>query len=732
MPAMSSIDGTSPEAASERRPRGRERQRTIAFVFALLPGALVVFFGFTAGGYYPGATAMATAALAVLLGLRFLLLPATRFTPALIAACAAMAAFVVWTYASQDWSDSVARASLAADRALLYFLALLLFGSLPGDDRRLRWMIRSVVVGIVVVCAVGLGSRLLPDLLATPLAGFDTRLGYPLTYWNALGFLAAIGVIFCVHITKSGAETRTWNALAAAAVPMLIVVLYLTLSRGGILAGAIGLVVYLLLARNPGTIPALISTVPTSLVAALSAYQADILVTADFATAEGASAGGRVLAVLIACMAASALVRVGLAIYAAQLTIETPLTRLGNRARVALGLGAVLLVAAAGLIVFGGEIQQAYDDFFEGSAAPISTGKERLGEAGGSGRRALWDVGMASFDRDPVKGSGAGTFALEWLRAESAIPAQNAHSLYVETLSDLGLIGMVLLGSTLLIILVFGFALRIRGKGRTIYAALLGAGVAWAIHNAVDWDWEMPATTIWLFALGGAALAWTSPDPHTSDPFGGAYTPRLELKRRELLRVLAALACLCVAVFPLSIAISQSRLDHAIAAFEAGECGKARSYATDALSTAPWRPEGSAILGYCTAAMGDTGQGVEEMQRALEADPRNPEYLYAYAQSLAADGRDATDVIDRAVAADPRNPYLATHAEAFRDAEGNPDALRRAAAASPPLDLTRGANTLAELFPVEAAPSPTPVPDPSAAPPPAVPGAPAAPAPAVP
>ena len=52
-----------------------------------------------------------------------------------------------------------------------------------------------------------------------------------------------------------------------------------------------------------------------------------------------------------------------------------------------------------------------------------------------------------------------------------------------------------------------GFAARLGGPDRTLYAALFAAGLAWALHAGVDWDWQMPAVTLWVFALGGAALA---------------------------------------------------------------------------------------------------------------------------------------------------------------------------------------------------------------------------------
>ena len=49
--------------------------------------------------------------------------------------------------------------------------------------------------------------------------------------------------------------------------------------------------------------------------------------------------------------------------------------------------------------------------------------------------------------------------------------------------------------------------MRARGSRRSIYGALLAAGVVWALHAGVDWDWEMPVVTLGFFAVAGAALS---------------------------------------------------------------------------------------------------------------------------------------------------------------------------------------------------------------------------------
>ena len=114
--------------------------------------------------------------------------------------------------------------------------------------------------------------------------------------------------------------------------------------------------------------------------------------------------------------------------------------------------------------------------------------------------------------------------------------------------ASVGLVLFVLgmLGSLLAILVTF--ARGIRGRGRYLYAALFAAGLAWALRAGVDWDWEMPAVTLWLFAAGGAALAKhereQGAERHPSPP----------------LRASLSLACVALAALPAALAVSQNRI----------------------------------------------------------------------------------------------------------------------------------------------------------------------------
>jgi O-antigen ligase len=82
---------------------------------------------------------------------------------------------------------------------------------------------------------------------------------------------------------------------------------------------------------------------------------------------------------------------------------------------------------------------------------------------------------------------------------------KDAHSLPLETLTELGLVGLVLL-----LALVGSVAVGARDALRA--DAALAAGPAavvatWFVHAAIDWDWEMPALTLIAVACAGLLLS---------------------------------------------------------------------------------------------------------------------------------------------------------------------------------------------------------------------------------
>jgi O-antigen ligase len=131
-------------------------------------------------------------------------------------------------------------------------------------------------------------------------------------------------------------------------------------------------------------------------------------------------------------------------------------------------------------------------------ALPAGSLADELAEPAGD-RVWYWNVAWQEVSNAPLAGKGAGTFGLAWLeRQPIPRPVLDAHSLYLEMLAELGLIGLVLLGLALAPPLAAAF----RGTD----AAAAGGYVAFLIHAGVDWDWELPAVTVAGLACGAALL----------------------------------------------------------------------------------------------------------------------------------------------------------------------------------------------------------------------------------
>jgi O-antigen ligase len=118
----------------------------------------------------------------------------------------------------------------------------------------------------------------------------------------------------------------------------------------------------------------------------------------------------------------------------------------------------------------------------------------------GGDRPWYWHVAWTDVRQSPLAGRGAGTFHLTWLE-ERPIGAnvRDAHSLYLETLSELGALGLALL----LLALAPPLVLALRGTGPSGAAA---GYTAFLVHAGADWDWELPAVTVAGLLCGFAVL----------------------------------------------------------------------------------------------------------------------------------------------------------------------------------------------------------------------------------
>ena len=125
----------------------------------------------------------------------------------------------------------------------------------------------------------------------------------------------------------------------------------------------------------------------------------------------------------------------------------------------------------------------------------------------GQNRPLYWHVAWKEWELNRLLGSGAGTFDRYWLHYRTVGSfARDAHSLYLETLGELGPLGLALVLAVLLTPL-----LALRGRRDPLLATAAGAYVAFLVHAGVDWDWEIPAVTLAGLACGSALLVARRP-----------------------------------------------------------------------------------------------------------------------------------------------------------------------------------------------------------------------------
>jgi O-antigen ligase len=625
----------------------------------LLPGALIVALGFNAGGYFPAAPAAATLLIAQILLVRILRSsdPLEGISRTTLLLTAALGVYGALTLASALWSHALGRALIEFNRASLYLLVLVLFATVPAKSANVRWLIRGVLLGCSIVCVAGLISRVAPDVWHTAPDVANERLSFPVTYWNALGLLAALGIVFALHLTCSLAERRLVQVLSAAVLPLLAATLFFTFSRGAIGTGVIGVAAYMLLGRPRGLLGGVLSVAPGTAALILVAYHANLLDTVDPTTPAAVAQGHRVALAAVICVAACAGTRLLPAHWLDPRLGRRPTIIPGGRVAGRSATGAAGAVAIAACLALGVPQALAHDwnRFFSGVAPHGNHGdlRQRLTDPSNNGRSDLWRVALDGFSSDPLHGSGAGTYQTVWdhKRSRSAFTV-NAHSLYLQSMAELGVPGLALLIGLVGGVLV-GLAARARGSRRSLYGALFAAGLVWALHAGVDWDWEMPVVTVPFFAAAGLALGSGKRRLSTWVPSSGA-------------RLALALPCVAAAVLPVLIIGSQTRLDEAKRALYASNCTKAVPAAQASIGWLSERPQPYEILGLCEMQRRRPRVAVTEMRKALSRDPRSWEAYYMLAIAQAAAGIDPRATAARALRMNPLEPLTREAVRKFR------------------------------------------------------------------
>jgi O-antigen ligase len=193
----------------------------------------------------------------------------------------------------------------------------------------------------------------------------------------------------------------------------------------------------------------------------------------------------------------------------------------------------------------------------------------------------------------------------EWYRHRSVrANVTDAHSLYLETLAELGLVGLVLV----VLVLAVPAIAAVRVRGSPLTAGAFGAYVAFVAHLAVDWDWELPAVTLAGLFCGGLLVVLARRDADV-----------VVLDRRWRTPLLAPVIALLAVSF---VGLIGNRAEAAArTAVARQDWPDAANQSRRAAGWAPWSAQALVLQADAAKARGDRTGALELLRRAAAKDP---------------------------------------------------------------------------------------------------------------
>ena len=634
-------------------------------LIAATVAAACVALSMAGGGFE--ATAFAAAGLLVwvlvVVGLAVGLAPRSQPPRAAMVAGLSLAALAAMTGLSLAWASDDGHGFEDVVRALAYLggFTLIVLASKRAEAR--PWL-AGLTVGLAVVGAIALLARLEPSFFGEPDADLATslpaaigRLSYPIGYWNGLAAALASAIAL---LTWFGAAAATPLARAAsvAMLPPIALALWMTDSRGGIVAAALAIAVLVAVGPNRSRLVAgLALGAFGSAVLVLAAEAREELLNNPVAEAAGAQ-GDQMLVLAIVVVIATIAVRYALDGRLADAVIPRRVAR------------AVLAVVAVGAIVGLVAIDpiEQFDEF-KAPPTPEQVAEDDVGllRGGSSGRYQFWETAVDAFASSPVGGVGASGYAPYWFEhREVPIPATRAHSVAFETLAELGVLGLAALLAFFATATVCGIR-RARGPGPAPDIApplaLLAVGFAAA---AVDWTWDLPA--VFGIAVVAAALLTgpaTMPGPDPGPP-SRLVRGHARSRRGFALGVgvlLIAWVSICGSALLL---LSASAVESSRDAAGTGDLKSAAEAANDAIDLQPWAAEPRTQLALVLEQAEDYAAAREAIDEAVARAPEDYRLrlVAARIEYLAGDRPAARAHLIEAHRLNPRDAEIAEQAAA--------------------------------------------------------------------
>lgn len=602
-----------------------------------------------------------------LLALGFVLgfLPRHRFPRGAGMAVAGFAVLAGVMTISLTWTASDGRTVAELARLTGYAGVVVAAWSLLGRRTSVA-AAAGLATGALAICAIAVASRLVPGSFPSdPLerAIGSERLSHPFGYWNGLAAWAAMAVAMALAWSVDGRDWRVRAAFLAAA-PVAVTAVYLTYSRGGVLALALGVAIVIALSRNRQR------AAVHALALIGSSVTVMLVIRSQPAIADGSGSDGASAVILALCAAVAVgwgVARATRGLGRRSATEAFPGGESGTRVRRRSAsdrvrvrrrwaIAAAVTAAVALLALATGAGSALLDEFDRGDAeiAPSSDPSQRLTSTAGN-RPAYWDAALDAAGSQPVRGIGAGTFGFWWaMHGDHHELVADAHSLYVEALAETGIVGLV---GLCLALAGLGLA-AIRGRAAALSrapapaTAMLAAFGVYVAIAAIDWFWELTAVTV-LGLAAGAVASMTGAEHRPGQPRvrrGRAGAPALAI---------AGVAVVAGAVqVPGIVATERSRASDS--QLEVGDAVEAAALADDAVAAAPWEAEPYAVRARAQLALGALPDARADAEAAVTREPleADRQLLVAEIELRLGDADAAEAALNRALELSPRSTRL--------------------------------------------------------------------------
>jgi cytochrome c-type biogenesis protein CcmH/NrfG len=316
------------------------------------------------------------------------------------------------------------------------------------------------------------------------------------------------------------------------------------------------------------------------------------------------------------------------------------------------------VIAVAALIAV--DPAERWEDFKRPPTSAETAGeRDVLSRGGSSGRWQFWSSAYDAFETEPVRGIGAGGYP-DWWNQHGSLPVDtgNAHSLAMDTLSELGVVGIIVVLAFFAVVLVAGVG-RVRAdrRGDGAAAAALALFAAALVGVIGDWTWDLAAA--FAPAVIAAALL-TGPATVPVEVERVAIRGEARSRRRFAAGVaLLAFAWIAVCASGLLVA-ARYEITASKNASADGDLTTAAEKANNAIDLEPWAAEPRRRLAEVMIAAGNFPEAQKAIGEAISRAEDDPElWLIAAQIALATGDRVAAAVsVERAKALAPRAPEL--------------------------------------------------------------------------